>query len=267
MTPDTLDRAIHILSEQSPPRVWSLIVTLFGDLAQTPGTTIAGPVLAQMLAPLGVRPEAMRVALHRLRGEGWITAEKQGRLALYRLSDMGLQETQNASAQVYDTPSPAPHDWHIACFAPLPAQDEHSRANALAKRGYTPLAPGTYLINAAAPYRPKDALLLSGSLTQAPPWLASKLVPSERAKACHDLTAAIETLLSDIPNLSSASDMQRATLRTVIVHRWRRIALRLPPACDALLGQSWAGADCRRQVHSALNRLPRPHNSSFSARP
>lgn len=267
MTPDDLNRALGTLAEQTPPRVWSLIVTLFGDLAQSNDGAIAGPVLAKILAPIGVRPEAMRVALHRLRGEGWINTEKQGRLALYRLSDMGLQETRNASAQIYDAPPAALPDWHIACCPPLGAPDEQMRAKKLSQQGLIPLGAGTYLGNNRVTIAPKDALVITGPLANVPAWVAASLVPPARTKACRDLTAAIEKMQCDVPDFTGANDLQRATLRTVIVHRWRRIALRLPPACDALLGQTWAGADCRKQVHDVLSQLPRPHHSNFSAKP
>ena len=45
-------------------RVWSLMISLFGDLAQEDGTAISGPVLSAMMSLLLVKPEAARVALH-----------------------------------------------------------------------------------------------------------------------------------------------------------------------------------------------------------
>ena len=67
MTSGDFQKTIDALGGDDMPRVWSLIVTVFGDLAQRNGDEIAGPVLGEILAPVGVRPEAMRVALHRLR--------------------------------------------------------------------------------------------------------------------------------------------------------------------------------------------------------
>ena len=60
-------------------KTWSLIATLFGDLD---GDELSGKALWSLLAPLGIKPEATRVALHRLKKDGWIVAKKAGREAI-----------------------------------------------------------------------------------------------------------------------------------------------------------------------------------------
>ena len=60
------------LSHDGTPRVWSLIVTIFGDLARESGMSLSGTALSRMTARVDVRAEATRVALHRLRRDGWI---------------------------------------------------------------------------------------------------------------------------------------------------------------------------------------------------
>ena len=62
-------------------KVWSVLVTLFGDLA--PGQTdhLAGPDVSRLVERLAIKPEALRVALHRLRKDNWIESSKSGRIS------------------------------------------------------------------------------------------------------------------------------------------------------------------------------------------
>ena len=61
----------HILGGD-PPRVWSFIVTSFGDLTREDDRYISSRTLNRLTAEIGVKPEATRVALHRLRKRtGW----------------------------------------------------------------------------------------------------------------------------------------------------------------------------------------------------
>ncbi len=70
---------LDILTALPTPRVWSMMVTIFGDLAQAPRDRIDGPLLTRLTDGMGIKPEAVRVALHRLRNEDWITSVKSGR--------------------------------------------------------------------------------------------------------------------------------------------------------------------------------------------
>ena len=45
------------------PRVWSFIVTIFGDLARHDDRYISSRTLNRLTAEIGVKPEATRVAL------------------------------------------------------------------------------------------------------------------------------------------------------------------------------------------------------------
>ena len=84
---DTIAR----LTALGPLRVWSLLVTVFGDLTQD--DALEGPTLSALMSEIGVKPEATRVALHRLRADGWITSEKTGRTSRHRLSAKGRADS------------------------------------------------------------------------------------------------------------------------------------------------------------------------------
>jgi phenylacetic acid degradation operon negative regulatory protein len=72
------------------PRM-KLVVFAFGAASvpfggQLPGGGLAGPVLIRLLSELGLSPGAARSLLLRMRRDGWLDSERQGREARYRLA-------------------------------------------------------------------------------------------------------------------------------------------------------------------------------------
>ena len=68
MTLDTHDwfaTALSALAEPQGQRVWSIIISFLGDMAQDEGAGISSAALTRVITPLGIKPEAIRVALHR----------------------------------------------------------------------------------------------------------------------------------------------------------------------------------------------------------
>ena len=94
----TVRTLIEDLANIEKIKTWSLIVTMFGDLDECHPQSLSGKEIGAILGHIGIKPEAVRVALHRLKKDGWIHATKSGREVEYGLSQNGLQET----AAVYD---------------------------------------------------------------------------------------------------------------------------------------------------------------------
>ena len=257
-------RAIEALSGQEAPRVWSLIVTVFGDLAQQEGDEIAGPVLGNILSPMGVRPEAMRVALHRLRNEGWITTRKQGRTALHGLSAFGRLQSTDASTQIYGKAPPLHPEWHVLCFAPLNAGEDHQRSQAMRARGYIAIVNGVYARNSPLEHVDADAFVVQGTVSHVPNWLSAILAPGPMREGFNALSRTLGALQIDASFANSLSELQIAALRAVIVHRWRKLVLKLPQIPDIMFGDAFEGAQCRVHVLRTLDVLHRPQLSDLA---
>lgn len=250
MTPETYHQTKTALLALGGHRVWSLMVTLFGDLAQYEDSTIDGPTLSAIMTEIDVRPEAVRVALHRLRNDGWIASQKHGRTRRHALTATSRAESIQASARIYADPSANSSDWQLALTedSVTPSRTE------MAKCGFTPLLPRVYLGGTKAK-APASALTMSG--THAPQWLRQQIAP----QMLEDEYAALIPLLQTIAgNLSSGtlSSLQTAVLRCLIVHNWRRIVLRHSALPPALLPDDWAGYRCHVLVDGLLTQLPRP---------
>jgi phenylacetic acid degradation operon negative regulatory protein len=64
----------------------SIVVFAFGLARAYRGDVVAGPVLIRLLADLGVSGPAARSLILRMRRDGWLTSERAGRQARYRLA-------------------------------------------------------------------------------------------------------------------------------------------------------------------------------------
>lgn len=253
--------AIAALRAGDEPRTWSLIVTIFGDLARRPGAEISGRALSAIGARLGVRPEAMRVALHRLRKDGWIEARRAGRLSFYRLSEAARAEAATAAPRIYARHGPENVAWHLLVAGP-------GQLGPPQAAGYAALGPGCWI--GAGPGRDEDGFLrLAGHAGALPGWMGAALMPDELARAYTAFDSAlarVETQLAGC-DLAALSDPDRAALRVLLVHRWRRLVLRHPCLPDRMFPPGWAGRDARARLSRLLERIGCPAPASLGDAP
>jgi phenylacetic acid degradation operon negative regulatory protein len=232
-------------------RVWSLMVSLFGDLAQGPGDAIDGPVLSRIMAALGVRPEANRVALHRLRNDGWLQSVKAGRISQHSLTPQGRAESAAASPRIYAAPPDLNAPWQLVLTETNGAEiDAKMRA-----AGFIGFMPRTYVASAEIT-APEGCAVLSS--TAPPDWLRRATEPvalEEEYAALHGALLAIETSL---PTATRLSPLDIAVLRCLIVHNWRRLVLKHPAIPGGLIRPDWPGYRCHLLVDKLLDEYPRP---------
>jgi phenylacetic acid degradation operon negative regulatory protein len=250
MSSDAFNQTKTALLALGGQRVWSLMVTLFGDLAQAEGSAIDGPVLSAIMVEMDVRPEALRVALHRLRNDGWIASQKHGRTGRHTLTPTSRNETRQASARIYASPTKQDSEWQLVLLEDSTA----AQKDVMVSRGFVPLLSRVYLGGADAT-APKDALALDG--TRAPQWLRNQI-------AAQMLDVEYQALLPILQNAFDTLEtgeldvLQIVVLRCLIVHNWRRIVLRHPSLPRTVLPENWAGHRCHVLVDTLLTRFPRP---------
>ena len=245
---DDFDLAIAPLKDLGGQRVWSLMISLFGDMARQEGQIIGGPVLSAIMTAMDVRPEAARVALHRLRKDKWIASEKHGRISHHSLTPAGRAQSQAASGRIYATPAELPEHWQMIVT-------EDADSDAPEKAGFTALMPRLYVGNASLPV-PKGAAALPGQ--DAPDWMKRQLEPASLAESYTQLSDALHRVARDLSAAETLSPLQIATLRCLIVHNWRRLALKHPALPRPLIRDDWAGLTAHQMVAELLSRYPRP---------
>ncbi len=251
MATDTLFDLTADLRALGGGRVWSLMVSLFGDLAQGQGDKIDGPVLSAIMAELGVRPEAARVALHRLRNDGWIASEKRGRISHHSLTAKGRTESAAASPRIYAGPDEGPAEWQLVLLERADPQLQET----LTCAGMVQLLP-RILIGTAPDPLPGNAVVLPGQA--APGWLCDQLIPSKLMQDYASLGRILMTLSDRLTQSAALSPIQTAVLRCLVVHNWRRLVLKHPAAPRGLIRNDSALYQCHLAVDAILSRYPRP---------
>lgn len=219
-------------------KVWSLLATLFGDRAFAPGATLAGPHIQSIVEPLGTRPEALRVALHRLRKDGWIDSRKEGRVSLYHMTALAQEETRAVRDLVYarhlDLP---PTLWLV--HTPEP--------NARNPIGL-PVGRNVFL----ATEKPEGSDL-AGSLSaqDVPTWVASAAIAPRTQSRFRALCNILEA--REMPECET--EVEREALRLILLHAWRRLVLRENPLALSLQPETAPAHQCRLILHDWLTAL------------
>ncbi len=247
--PDTgFDELVRLITGNETPRVWSLLVTLFGDIVQPSDGQISGAALNRIIGLAGVKPEAIRVALYRLRKDRWIDSVKSGRESRYFLTDRGAAQTAEAAPRIYANGPLASTVWLIATdpkqIDPLPLTEAHW------------VTPGLALVSCLPDDR---SMIFSTQIAQAerlPDWMRRSICEAPLIEQCKGL----DDRLSEVNEMLDAAQLslvEMTTLRVLIVHAWRRVVLRMATLPDFVFPTDWRGADVRAKVAVLLKALPR----------
>lgn len=226
------------------PRVWSFLVTVFGEVTQGADIHISGATLTAICTEIGIKPEAMRVALHRLRKNGWIISQKTGRSSNYFLTPLGRKETLKARPIIYAPDPLATQAW--LCLGP---------AQSARPDGAVSLGAQSFVSN----LNPEDTDYICHEILPGAPlpgWILDRLCSEETRNDAADLAAQLATLSAALEPNTPLTPLQMATIRILLVHSWRRIVLKLPPLPDHAFGPDWAGGDCRALCQHLLNLFP-----------
>ncbi|WP_298260755.1 hypothetical protein [uncultured Litoreibacter sp.] len=190
-------------------KTWSVIATLFGDFD---GEQMTGSQIREPLGHLGIKPEAIRVALHRLKINGWIIADRQGREAVYRLSPHGRSETRVAAKDVYRQDVKFPEGWQFV----LTRED-------LAVAEAVPISKDVMLVPTGMIPEGPETLALNTTGADLPLWIVEQLVPPRLLQNVESLTAVLQKVAMADQDISC---MDAKCLRLLTLHHWRRLALR-----------------------------------------
>lgn len=247
---------VERLTRDQTPRVWSLLISVFGDLAQDPGSRISGSLLRHMTEQIGIKPEAMRVAIHRLRKDGWIDSERMGRNSAYFLTATGRAQTTRASPRIYASGQAAERAWFAMSNPGQPAPNEDWPGVWISSNVFvTPVAPDRHQVF-VAPIDEGMAL---------PAWMTSKICDDDTVAMSENFAAALEDIGPCLDAAPDLGTLEIAAVRVLLVHGWRRILLKTPVLPDHVFPQSWCGPLCRARVAELLTRYPKPRLDDLEA--
>lgn len=252
-----LETLIDRLHARGRLRVWSLVITIFGDAIVPRGGRVALSTLQDIMARLRVEPGALRTAMSRLAGDHWVTRERQGRNSFFSLDENGRHAFDLATRRIYASRPPEwAGRWTVA-LAP-PGVDE-GPASELAALGFLRIGGGAYLrpetADAADAGDALSGMLVVHGESADHPEAFRALWPSEQiAGAYHAFVAAYRPLAHALENGKRLSPLEAMTARTLLIHDWRRIVLRDPGLPPALLPEAWPG-EAARAIARDIYRL------------
>ncbi|MCF6304937.1 MAG: PaaX family transcriptional regulator [Rhodobacteraceae bacterium] len=254
MTATAFEKSLDAL-QQNDQRVWSLIVTLFGDMAQGEQDRISASQLAKITDILGIKPEATRVALHRLRKTGWLISEKSGRNSRYALSEFGRAQSISASARIYGETMAKSGDWHVLVLPAKPLPARNAMAKPLLETGYVALN-NSVLLGHGAPPEISEFMVLLGSDGPVPDWVKSLVFPAKLDLAFSEFIPHLQLVKQNLP--ADFTSLETIALRVLLVHHWRKLVLRVPDLPAGLLPRNLAEPQCRQLVCEILQQLGQP---------
>jgi phenylacetic acid degradation operon negative regulatory protein len=245
-----------------PARIWSLIVTFYGDAVVPRGGSLWIGSLVDIMDLFDIDAGHVRTAISRLSSDGWLSRVKRGRASYYRLSKRGEGVFLAATQRIYfDKQKPFDGNLRIAILDPGLADPTRTR-RALRDAGFVALSPSVQLSLAEPP----------ANLSAGVHILRSKIGDAERRLASAAWTlpataAAYQAFITQFSSLESAierkdpSPQDALVARILMIHAYRRIVLRDPELPALLLPDDWPGHAARALTGRIYRRLLAPSES------
>ena len=240
-------------ARQRPLRAGSLLVTILGDAIAPRGGTIALASLIQLAKPFGLPDRLVRTSIGRLANEDWVAAQRNGRSSYYRLTASGKARFAEATQRIYAAPSDSwSGQWTLIFIPPALKKKRERLREELRWLGFAELTPGVF----GHPSRKEDAF--RARLDEIDP--TGQLIVLERAEVTQTSDSQLAALGWNFEALArsyarfiktfapfdqgsppAADGLTAFTLRTLLLHEYRKIHLRDPLLPVSLLPRQWVG--------------------------
>jgi phenylacetic acid degradation operon negative regulatory protein len=257
-----LEALIDGLHARERLRVWSIVITVYGDSILPRGGVLWLGALQVLLERLRIEPGALRAAMSRLASDSWLIRDRRGRRSYYALSEQGRRSFGVATRRIY---AAGPLQWDgtwTICVVPEEAGEARdARRKALRERGFGTLGP-TVFCRPETEAAPDANGCLDGAVVfsarAATPEQLSQLTSAawplaETAAAYDEITAAFSPLFEALKAGEVLDPLAAMAARTLLIHEYRRAALKDPLLPPDLLPPQWPGGRAR-QVTADLYR-------------
>ncbi|PSM18042.1 phenylacetic acid degradation protein [Nitratireductor sp. StC3] len=269
---EALEGMIDTLHARGRLRVWSLIVTVFGDAIVPRGGRVALSVLQELMARLRIETGAVRTAMSRLAADCWLERERDGRNSYYRLADAGRHAFDFATRRIYAAGPPAWDGTWLVALAPGGAGNgvRAGREQAMAELGFAQAGAGSFVrpfadIPELTEDVPPGLLVVRGAALREAPDLAALWELDELAAAYRALGDNLAPLAAALARGAGLAPLDAMAARVLVDHSWRRIVLRDPGLPAALLPADWPGEAARARVKAVYAALAGPSEAWLDA--
>ena len=272
-SPDPITIAIQTrlsaLQASQQLSAWSLIVSFMGDAIGPRGGVVSASTLQALMQRLGIGHGAVRTAVSRLAAEGWIERSREGRNSFYALSGDVGETVLSAERRIYASSSllPASTPRSLVISAD-PLTDTLLRDFEAA--GALPIAPQVILCFADAENLPANLRLpgatIAGTTTLTPgAALNEQMAIARQSAEISKLRAAYLPVSAALEQSATPAPEDAMALRCLMIHEWRRLALRVL-AVPADLAQPYdSEPETRMLIASIYARLLGPSETWLDA--
>ncbi|WP_404367027.1 phenylacetic acid degradation operon negative regulatory protein PaaX [Marinobacter sp.] len=258
-----LDLLVNNFQNQRPLRAGSLIITIYGDAIVPRGGTVWLGSLMKLLEPVGISQRLIRTSVFRLVQESWLQTEKVGRCSYYSLTGPGLRRFEQAFQHVY---SLSTREWNGSwCLVFLNQLDPEKRQKVreeLEWLSFGSMAPGImehprFHRNELLPLlqewgAQEDTIVMQTQpLEQKSPRALRRQVREswnldELAARYRGFLEQFRPLWRELQSGDPLTPQECFTVRTLLIHEYRKILLRDPRLPDELLPGDWEGRGAKQ---------------------
>jgi phenylacetic acid degradation operon negative regulatory protein len=253
------DAPLKALHAESPLRVWSLIVTIFGDVVmqqgqqQKPAPVWSGAI-TKVMQLMQIEPGLVRTNLSRLVANKTLVRIKSGRNTFYQLGSESSKAFFEASKRIYARNLPEP----TGQFDILILDQCVNRAVARTKltdQGCRFIGPTVALKPHHKGMETPDAPGVISSLADVTKPLADAAQSAWKMSALNDGYKRFLELFPVMPSGEVLSPEEAITMRIIMVHQYRRLCLRDPHFPMSALPKDWHGEEAKIRFLSNLSSL------------
>jgi phenylacetic acid degradation operon negative regulatory protein len=236
------------------PSARGLLLTLLGEFVLPGGGVAWTSAVIAVFARLGIGEKATRQALMRTAVDGWLSAERTGRLTQWHLTGAGRRLLTEGAERIYSFTSAA-ENWDrrwLLVAARIPDGDRSTRHTVRTRLGWAGLGwlgPGLWI--SAHPEREAEVarVLSQAGVTDAHLFTATRSGldgAADMVRAAWDLDAVERQYERFIAEFSGAEPGDVLARQVELVHTWRRFPAIDPALPGELLPAGWRGLEAAR---------------------
>lgn len=262
-----LEGMIGRLHAQGRVRVWSLVITVFGDAIVPRGGDVPLQVLQSVMERLRIESGALRTAMSRLASEGWVERRREGRTSHYRLAEQGRHAFDEATQRIYAAGPPEwAGRWSVALCVDTAAGEAGKRLEELGFHGH---GAGTWFRAEIAgappvPELPEGVVLISGQSRDLPRNVHELWDGAGLAEDFERFRTGVLALARALDAGAALAGLDAMAARTLLIHEWRRIALKAPMLPAETLPPDWPGENARAIAKRVYAKLTGPSEAWLS---
>ncbi len=240
----------------------SALFDIYGDHLLSRGEQAPVAALVRLVAPLRISAPAVRTAVSRMAGQGWLDPVRLPGGAGYRLTPRAVRRLREAAERIYRRDAP-PWDgrWHVVVLDRVTERARRDRLrSALGYLGYASLGGTTWI--SPRPSAELDALLaaerLGGDFFHAG-YNGDPRLLVERAWDIDGLAAGYVRWLARAREIVATphggGDEAVFAVRSELVHEWRKFLFVDPGLPAELLPARWPGKEAAELFHAEADML------------